>query len=721
MKRFASTLVIAIIASRACLGQSITTVTPSDMDIGQGLSVTIVCANDSLISCSQTESWNCKTITVNSVYFKNGDSIRIAYAFSNVQARSLVASVGFPLSSPTGAWDVAIKHTNDSTLWKAGGFTLNALSDPVVDSMWPNIAYQSKKVKVNIFATHTHFKIAQKDSMVNNVTNAWLTSEASSIKADSFSIQTCTKMQAYFTLKNNADTGLFAIKIDQGNGLPSAVLQKALSIKSIPSSPYSLPDGCIAFYPFEGDAVDCSYNGNNGALSGALTVEGFYGRALRFNGTTDYVEIPDRGSFAVTKGLTISAWIKPEGDSYFGVAGRSNTSNSNNSWMIGGGLTSGITFQMWKNYTYSETPLLFNEWNHIVGTCDGTVMRIYQNGVLQPDSCLNVSVPTDTTISPLYIGKTLNNGYFTGAIDEVMIFNRGLNAAEVNSIYKGMYFANPPNDTAVPAIIPCKPEITLDATPIFAWHPVAKATSYTLSIATDATFSDIVAKIPISDTAFTPLADLPVGPVYWHVKCDLNPRWSLTDNLIVQSDTVPFIKRFDGAVVQSLRPTFVWNKVAKASAYKIEIANNAWFENPSWIYPFDDTTFTPRMNVDTGMIYWRVSCDRDMSLYCEPDSLFIMVKTHTVNRHSPLPAKYSCDLVGISETGAFMNYCLPSASEVSIKLYSLQGKLVKEIVHSHQQPGYYRSVLGISNLSRGYYLLNFKAGAFSLTKRIAKL
>lgn len=66
-----------------------------------------------------------------------------------------------------------------------------------------------------------------------------------------------------------------------------------------------------------------------------------------------------------------------------------------------------------------------------------------------------------------------------------------------------------------------------------------------------------------------------------------------------------------------------------------------------------------------------------------------------------------------------MSYSLPIASAVSIKLYSLQGKLVKELSRSYKQAGYYESYLGISNFSRGYYIVDFKAGAFNFTKRIS--
>jgi hypothetical protein len=730
MKKFASTLAVVIFLSSVCFGQSIMTVTPSNVDVGQDLGVSIVCSTPSMYFCPQLVSWRiCDTIK--RVYFQHGDSVREAsvqgYGISNTYESTINAVAGFPLSSPTGAWDVVVEHKpSDSTIdaiqkmVQAGGVTVNALSNPVVDSIRPTVVYQNRKVIVDIFATHAHFKIVRQDfSIVNNIADIRLTRDASSIQADSFSIRSYTKTQAYFTLKNSADTGLYNLSIDQGSGLPSAVLQKAVSIKTAPSSPYSLPDGCMAFYPFEGDAMDRSYNGNNGVLSGAVTVDGIFGQALYFNGSSSSVSVPNITGLNVSNGLSISAWIKPEfsdngiaNDDYYCIV-----DNEYGSWQLGIYPGEGVTFTIGNTYTIlGGNGLHINEWNHILATWDGAVMRSYINGVLQSDSA-QLLPSVDNTTGELFIGRSADGYFFKGIIDEVMIFNRGLSAAEGDSIFKGMYLGNSQNDSTVPIIIPYKPKVTLDRLPKFAWNPLAGTTSYTFSAATNASFSTIILQMPISATTFTPSVNLPIGPVYWHVKSNQGMRWSLTDNFVIQSDTIPFIRRFDGAAVDSWRPTFVWSKVAKAATYRIEIASNSLYINPYLITLVSDTMFTPLGDLRTGVSYWHVSCDRNISLFCQPDSLVLTAKTFSL-KYKTRPSAYSCAVKRLSKS-AFIDYELPAASTVSIKLYSLQGKLLKEIAPSCKKPGYYESSLSIADLSRGYYLLDFKAGAFSLTKRIS--
>jgi hypothetical protein len=63
-----------------------------------------------------------------------------------------------------------------------------------------------------------------------------------------------------------------------------------------------------------------------------------------------------------------------------------------------------------------------------------------------------------------------------------------------------------------------------------------------------------------------------------------------------------------------------------------------------------------------------------------------------------------------------LNYALPKASRVTIRLYTISGKRIRTIVNSWQTPDYYRVAMPTQTLSRGFYLLEFKAGPFHSTK-----
>ena len=61
-------------------------------------------------------------------------------------------------------------------------------------------------------------------------------------------------------------------------------------------SAYLLDLGLVAWYPFDGNASDMSGNGNHGTVHGATLGTDRYGRsgrAFSFDGTNDFVSLPD--------------------------------------------------------------------------------------------------------------------------------------------------------------------------------------------------------------------------------------------------------------------------------------------------------------------------------------------------------------------------------------------------------------------------------------------
>jgi hypothetical protein len=636
MNQFALSAAGVLFITFACMGQSISTVTPAEADAGQELAVSIVCADDRFTSCTQAMSgiMNCLS-TVSRVYFKNGDSVRVASAVSNVQTTSLVADMSFPLTCPAGVWDVVVEHVGGTAISKTEGFTLNPPTNPILVSVNPSTVYPNRKITLTFTGAHTHFKIARENSMIDNVTAVRLIRDAFLMQADSFSVENCFKMSAYFTL-GGIDSGYYDVEIVQGNGLPPVAQSMALFVRSAPDLSNSLPDGCVAYYPFEGDAVDFSDHGNNGTMYGTSWVDGVYGSGLYFNGSSSYVSIPNSGSFAIANGLSLCAWIKPEkGNMWYRIVGKANSGNYDNDWLIGVAMSGGVYFSIWKDqnqfYTDGKTALALNQWNHVAGAWDGSCMRIYLNGVLQKET-VTVAPPVNNSTNPVIIGKRPDNTYyFTGAMDEIMIINRGISAEEVEAIYTQTYRG---------------------------------------------------------------------------------------------SYSVPFLIRYNGRTVESLRPTFVWNKVSGATTYKIEIAKNASFSNFAVATPLADTAYMPLVDLNEGMYYWRVSSDRNFSQFCARDSLVIRKPpTRSIQHNAGFPAVYSCVVGGRPgrQSGSFIQFGLPKASMVTLKVYDIRGKLLKDFSRFYRAPGYFQNPLDMSGFPRGFYIVDFKAGAYTLTKRTSNL
>ena len=76
--------------------------------------------------------------------------------------------------------------------------------------------------------------------------------------------------------------------------------------------------------------------------------------------------------------------------------------------------------------------LALNTWSHLAATYDGATIRLYVNGGLISSQAAAGSIMTSS--DPLRIGgNALWGEYFTGLIDEVRIYNRALNVAEIQA------------------------------------------------------------------------------------------------------------------------------------------------------------------------------------------------------------------------------------------------------------------------------------------------
>jgi hypothetical protein len=138
--------------------------------------------------------------------------------------------------------------------------------------------------------------------------------------------------------------------------------------------------------------------------------------------------------------ITIMAWIYPLGNNTQNegrIIGKIDWTNKegyllhwyNDTQRIWLAIGNGTTWT--QNWSSSNTAPR-NQWTHVVGTYDGSNVKIYINGVL------NASTPSSGVIAPninnLMIGSE-SPGYkrFNGTIDEVRMWNRALSQAEIQS------------------------------------------------------------------------------------------------------------------------------------------------------------------------------------------------------------------------------------------------------------------------------------------------
>ena len=218
-----------------------------------------------------------------------------------------------------------------------------------------------------------------------------------------------------------------------------------------------LENGLVLHYTFDGkdmdwssttaEVLDTSGNGNNGNTNfiSTSTVPGKIGQAVEFDGTSDQVDCGANSSLKPSL-VTLSAWIKPGANwnQYQLITGMTQSSNwgggyhfvsqasgplqfSINSYVPVGG-SGGVVFG-----SQSDTPV--GTWTHVVGTYDGSYVRLYKNGELYGTPTA-YSTAIDYSSTHCYMGYGGGaNAYFNGAVDDVRVYSRALSAQEISRLY----------------------------------------------------------------------------------------------------------------------------------------------------------------------------------------------------------------------------------------------------------------------------------------------
>ncbi|GEM_PF-230915 len=68
-----------------------------------------------------------------------------------------------------------------------------------------------------------------------------------------------------------------------------------------------------------------------------------------------------------------------------------------------------------------------------------------------------------------------------------------------------------------------------------------------------------------------------------------------------------------------------------------------------------------------------------------------------------------------------IHYSIPQASQVTLKVYDILGRLVQTLVNTEQKPGNYSVTFNAQNLSSGVYFYQLHAGSFTGTKKLMLL
>jgi hypothetical protein len=378
--------------------------------------------------------------------------------------------------------------------------------------------------------------------------------------------------------------------------------------------------GLIAYYPFNGNANDESNNNNHGTVNGATLTTDRFGNAnnaYSFDGIDDYIDCGNDTSLDVTDGITVCVWMYT-------------TNNTDEMHPI----SKGTIYSSWDLIVYNPNMqyefrvkgpnlappcknILTNEWVHLVGVYNGSSVSVYQNGNLCVSEQGSGSIPTTSAL--LLIGKDKDSRFeYEGKLDEIRIYDRALSSTEIYQLYT--------QGIIIPELIAVESP-TLNRRPLLQWYVWDDTASYQVQIDTTKNFNSPIVSIIVTDTTFTPLADLPMQTIYWRVGAGSPIKFSNIDSFVIQNPVIPMLITYEPNPTIERKPALTWHSVENASAYHIMIDNNSDFSSAEVSLAVVDTFFTPLSDLPYGMIYWKVKSDvydeysPASTFYIQPDTI----------------------------------------------------------------------------------------------------
>ncbi|MDZ7860938.1 MAG: chitobiase/beta-hexosaminidase C-terminal domain-containing protein [Candidatus Krumholzibacteriota bacterium] len=270
---------------------------------------------------------------------------------------------------------------------------------------------------------------------------------------------TCATPDAdiYFTTDGSTpdtnSTHLFSlVRVDSSCVLKARAFKEGMDPSPVASKEIVIIPDLVAYYTFDGDAIDVSGHGHDGTVYGATPATdrfGYANSAYQFDGTDDYIELPDETYFDFEE-YSISFWVRistlptlPDplspGDyclinkgSNFGnytlrlrKFGGASYCNMNVTHVTSGG-----------NWTTTGSEYIhLDQYYHVVVTMSDEI-RFYYDGVLgqtsfsMPDPLLN----DDNVL----IGKLRTTGdplHFEGILDDIRFYDRALSGSEISALY----------------------------------------------------------------------------------------------------------------------------------------------------------------------------------------------------------------------------------------------------------------------------------------------
>jgi hypothetical protein len=213
--------------------------------------------------------------------------------------------------------------------------------------------------------------------------------------------------------------------------------------------PNNLQQGLVGYWPFCGNALDESGNGNHGTVNGATLTADRFGnaeKAYRFEQNNQNSITGTLSNFNPST-FSISLWGKHK----TGQTGNGPVNgNQPFEWLFGIGsptaiahTNEGLAFGVYDNTSTISTGSWGNLittgatidtiWKNYIITYENNILKIFQSGVLVSQNPVTFNISS----FPFCFGRQLMgiNEFWNGSLDDIAIWNRALSPQEITQLY----------------------------------------------------------------------------------------------------------------------------------------------------------------------------------------------------------------------------------------------------------------------------------------------
>ena len=186
------------------------------------------------------------------------------------------------------------------------------------------------------------------------------------------------------------------------------------------------------------DSTAIENNGTKKAANEPIEADGKIAKGQSFDGSNDFIQIPNSSQLNPDY-ITVEAWAKPSKDSAGSIISKIDDPNPGGNEEIYIRDRGSIQFLIRERggnvHTFDAGNLTDNQWNHVVGTYNGTVQKLYINGVEVGSTSWTGKV--SNFLNPIRIGRWWEGDplYFSGIIDEVRVLDVARSVAWIKADY----------------------------------------------------------------------------------------------------------------------------------------------------------------------------------------------------------------------------------------------------------------------------------------------